>query len=107
MSKSEHYKNQQREFFISKAIPKIVGKFTLNYFSISFINDKDKREGIELFQKDFQIEIKKYDENNSMNINSYEIIASNGDFGINSVIQIENESYKNKILQKVEIQRGY
>ena len=63
----------------------MVGDFTLKYFSISFVNNKDNYEGIEVYSKDFNIQFKKYNENNNLNLNSYEIEAINGDFGINSL----------------------
>jgi hypothetical protein len=76
--------------------------FTLKYFSVSFINNKDKYEGIEVFSKNFNIEFKKYEEINNLNINSFEIVAIHEDFGINSFDEVEKQRIKTKILYKLD-----
>lgn len=61
----------------------------MKYSSVSLINNKERYDGIEVFSKDFNIKFKKYDDNNNSNLNSFEITAECGDFGINSLTEIE------------------
>lgn len=46
-------------------------------------------EGIELYSHEFIVDIRKFDENNSNNLHSLEILAKNKDFGINQIQKIE------------------
>lgn len=65
------------------------------------MNNKDRFEGVEVFSEEFSIAFKKYDDDNNMNIDLYRLVAKNGNFGINTLVTIENKLYKNPLLQKV------
>jgi Ca2+-binding EF-hand superfamily protein len=65
------------------------------------VNNKDRFEGVEVFSEEFSIAFKKYDDDNNMNIDLYRLVAKNGNFGINTLVTIENKLYKNPLLQKV------
>ena len=67
---------------------------------MSLVNNKEKHEGIEIYSRNFIIHFRKYDEQNSLNINAFEMSAKNEEFGINQVIKIEKQIYKTPIVQK-------
>lgn len=50
---------------LSKQIPFIQANFILKSFSISLVNNEEKNEGIELFSRNFMIDFKKFETNNT------------------------------------------
>jgi len=83
-------------------VPFLHASFRLKSFSISFINNLESNEGIEVFSKEFCIDFKKFEEHKKENVDKIRLVAQNENFGINAIRCIENQVYKTGIVYKDE-----
>eukprot|EP00347_Sterkiella_histriomuscorum_P000566 403375355 len=101
---SEQKQEKYREM-LANQIPFVQANFILKLFSVSLVNNEEKQEGIELFSRNFMIDFKKFETNNTQNLFTFEVVAKNQEFGINQLLSIEGQTYKSSIISSSKSQK--
>ena len=82
------------------SVPLVHGVFRLKKFSVSLVNNFENQEGIEIFSRGFDIDLKKYDENIDNNLHAFILVAKNEEFGVNQLIRIDKQIFRSALIQR-------